>query len=148
MKFIAKVYEPMFEFNSKKYIRFIIPAKVSEIIERMHTSKSHLLMNQNIDNPLDGSTLTVKVPFRYRRVMCEVKGRPIQSLIRGDEVEVVVDFKSVWNAGNYSGFSWTLSSSSTGLIHGLIVGVVRHVNCLDDHHLLNPFKGLRAYPEV
>jgi hypothetical protein len=118
MKFIAKVHEPMFEFNSKKYIRFIIPAKVSEIIERMHTSKSHLLMNQNIDNPLDGSTLTVKVPFRYRRVMCEVKGRPIQSLIRGDEVEVVVDFKGVWNVGNYSGFSWTLSSSSTGLFTG------------------------------
>ena len=114
MKFIAKVLEPMFEFNSKKYIRFIIPAKVSEIIERMHTSKSHLLTNQNIDNPLDGSTLTVKVPFRYRRVMCEVKGRPIQSLIRGDEAEVVVDFKGVWNVGNYSGFSWTLSSSSTG----------------------------------
>ena len=80
----------------------------------MHTSKSHLLVNQNIDNPLDGSTLTVKVPFRYRRVMCEVKGRPIQSLIRGDEAEVVVDFKGVWNVGNYSGFSWILSSSSTG----------------------------------
>jgi len=54
------------------------------------------------------------VPFRYRRVMCEVKGRPIQSLIKDDEVEIVVDFKGVWNVGNYSGFSWTLSSSSTG----------------------------------
>ncbi len=113
MKFIAQVYEPMLEFNSKKYIRYIIPANVSEIIERMHTNKSHLLVNQNIDNPLDGKVLTVKVPFRYRRVMCEVKGRPIQSLIKGDEVEVVVDFKGVWNVGNYSGFSWILSSSSS-----------------------------------
>ena len=114
MKFIAQVYEPMFEFNSKKYIRYIIPANVSEIIERMHTNKSHLLVNQNIDNPLDGKVLTVKVPFRYRRVMCEVKGRPIQSLIKDDEVEVVVDFKGVWNVGTYSGFSWVLSSSSLG----------------------------------
>ena len=112
MKFIAKVHEPMFEFNSKKYIRFIIPAKVSEIIERMHTSKSHLLMNQNIDNPLDGSTLTVKVPFRYRRVMCEVRGRPLQSLIKGDEIDVDVQFKGAWNVGDYSGFSWLLSSST------------------------------------
>ncbi len=72
MKFIAKVYEPMYDFNDKKYIRYIIPVKVSEIIERMHTNKTHLLMNQNIDNPLDGTILTVKVPFRYRRVMCNV----------------------------------------------------------------------------
>jgi len=113
MKFVAKVHEPMYEFNDKKYIRFIIPSKVSEIIERIHTRKSHLLTNENVDIPLDGTILTVKVPFRYRRVMCDVKGRPVQSLIKGDEVEVEVDFKGVWNVGNYSGFSWILSSSST-----------------------------------
>ena len=111
MKFAAHVHEPIYDFNSKKYIRYIIPAKVSEIIERMHTNKWHLLANINIDNPLDGNILTVKVPFRYRRVMCNVKGRPIQSLIKGDDVEVEIDFKGVWNVGNYSGFSWTLSSS-------------------------------------
>ena len=80
----------------------------------MHANKLHLLMNKSVDNPLDGTILTVKVPFRYRRVMCEVKGRPIQSLIKDDEVEVVVDFKGVWNVGTYSGFSWILSGSSTG----------------------------------
>ncbi len=113
MKFVAKVYEPMFEFNNKKYIRLIIPAKVSEIVERMHTQKWHGLANQNIDNPLDGNILTVKVPFRYRRVMCEVRGRPVQSLIKGDDVEIEADFRGYWNVGNYSGFSWILSSSST-----------------------------------
>jgi hypothetical protein len=118
MKFVAKVYEPMYDFNSKKYIRFIIPTKVSEIIERMHTSRMQLLLNSNVDNPLDGDVLTVKVPFRYRRVMCEVKGRPVQSLIKGDEVEVTVDFKGVWNVGNHSGFSWVLSSSSMGASAG------------------------------
>lgn len=99
---------------TKKYIRFIIPDKVAEIIERMHTSKRHLLVNKIIDDPLDGRVLTVKVPFRYRRVMCEVKGRPIQSLIRGDEVNVDINFKGVWNVGDHSGFSWVLSSCSVG----------------------------------
>ena len=113
MKFVATIHEPMFDFNDKKYIRYIIPAKVSEIIERMRTNKWHLLANINIDNPLDGNILTVKVPFRYRRVMCEVKGRPIQSLIKGDDIEVEIDFKGVWNVGNYSGFSWILSNSSS-----------------------------------
>lgn len=113
MKFIAKVYEPMYDFNDKKYIRLVIPLKGAEIIERMHENRAHLLVNQNVDNPLDGRILTVKVPFRYRRVMCEVKGRPLQSLIKGDEVEVAVDFKGSWNVGNHSGFSWVLSSSTT-----------------------------------
>jgi hypothetical protein len=112
MKFVAKVYEPMYEFNNKKYIRLIIPAKVSEIIERIHAQKWYGLTDKNIDNPIDGNILTVKVPFRYRRVMCEVKGRPLQSLIKEDEIEVEVDFKGYWNVGNYSGFSWILSSSS------------------------------------
>lgn len=111
MKFVAKVHEPMYEFNDKKYIRFIIPSKVSEIIERMHSRKLHLLTNKNIDIPLDGNILTVKVPFRYRRVMCTVEGKPVQSLTKGDEVDVEVDFKGAWNVGNYSGFSWVLSSS-------------------------------------
>ena len=56
--------------------------------------------------------LTVKVPFRYRRVMCEVRGRPMQSLIKDDEVEVTTDFKGVWNVGGYSGYSWVLLSAS------------------------------------
>jgi hypothetical protein len=103
----------MYDFNDKKYIRFIIPSKVSEIIERMHGQRLHLLVNQNIDNPLDGKVLTVKVPFRYRRVMCKVEGRPIQSLKKDDETEVELDFKGIWNVGNHSGFSWILSSSST-----------------------------------
>ena len=114
MKFVATVHEPFYEHNSKKYIRFLIPDKVSEIIERMHAQRSHLLLNQHKDDPLDGRVLTVKVPFRYRRVMCEVKGRPVQSLIRGDEVEVVIEFRGIWNVENHSGFSWTLSSSSVG----------------------------------
>jgi len=110
MKVIAKVYEPMYDFNGKKYIRLTIPLKGAEIIEKMHENRMHLLVNQNVDNPLDGRVLTVKVPFRYRRVMCEVKGRPVQSLIKGDDVEVAVDFKGSWNVGNYSGFSWVMSS--------------------------------------
>jgi hypothetical protein len=113
MKFIAKVYEPMYDFNDKKYMRFTIPLKCAEIIERMHEIRSHLIVNQNVDNPLDGRVLTVKVPFRYRRVMCEVKGRPLQSLIKDDQVEIMVDFKGSWNVGNHSGFSWILSSCST-----------------------------------
>lgn len=112
MKFLAKVHTPMYDHNDKKYIRLVIPEKCVEIIQRMHINKTHLIQNERVDNPLDGRILTVKVPFRYRRVMCEVRGRPVQSLIKDDEVEVTTDFKGVWNVGGYSGYSWVLSSAS------------------------------------
>ena len=94
MKFTAKVYEPFYDHNDKKYIRFVIPQKVSEIIERMHASKIHLLLNQNIDNPLDGKVLTVKVPFRYRRVMCKFEGKPIKRLKIRQSIIKADDFKN------------------------------------------------------
>lgn len=109
MKFSAKVHEPMYEFNEKKYLRLVIPETCSDIIRRMHTSKAHLLTSvTHVDDALEGRVLKVKVPFRYRRVMCAVEGRPVQSLARGDEVEVEVEFKGAWNAGDHSGFAWVL----------------------------------------
>lgn len=110
MKFRATVHEPMFEYNNKKYIRLIIPDNCKEIINRMQSSKYHLLTNNVIDNPLDGNILTIKVPFRYRRVMCEVRGKPVQSLIKGDDVDIDTEYKGVWNVGNHSGYAWKLVS--------------------------------------
>ena len=112
MRFQAKVHTPMYDHNEKKYIRLVIPENCAEIVRRNHINKSRFIKNSHIDNPLEGRILTVKVPFRYRRVMCEVKGRPVQSLIKDDEVEVELEFAGTWNAGNYSGYAWKLSSIS------------------------------------
>jgi hypothetical protein len=109
MKFLATVYQPMYDHNDKKYIRLVIPEKCSEIVRRMQMNKSYLVKNERVDDPLDGNILTVKVPFRYRRVMCKVKGKPVQSLIKHDEVEVEIEFMGVWNVGEYSGYSWKLN---------------------------------------
>lgn len=120
MKFLARVYEPMYDFNNKKYLRVTVPTNVCQIIEKMHTSKRHLVLNKNIDDPLDGTVLKIKIPFRYRRVMCNVEGRPIQSLIKGDTIEMDIEFKGVWNVENHSGFSWVLSSSTFSSSSSLI----------------------------
>jgi len=110
MKFLANVHTPMYDHNDKKYIRLVIPENCAEIIRRNHINKSRFIKNSHIDNPLEGRILTVKVPFRYRRVMCRVEGEPIQSLVIGSEVEVDVEFTGVWNVGNYSGYTWKLTS--------------------------------------
>lgn len=110
MKFKALVHTPMYDHNDKKYIRLTIPETYSSAVKQIHLDKAFLIQNRHIDDPLDGRVLTVKVPFRYRRVMCPVEGKPIQSLEVGDEVDVVINYKGVWNVGNYSGYSWVLGS--------------------------------------
>lgn len=115
MKINCQIHEPMFDFNDKKYIRLIIPDDCKEIINRIHRNKNHIIRNSKIDNPIDGNILTIKVPFRYRRVMCEVKGNPVQSLIRGDTVDVTVEYMGVWNIGDYSGHSWKMTSIESSL---------------------------------
>ena len=110
MKFLATIHTPMYDHNDKMYIRLVIPEKCAEIVRKMHTNKSGLVKNGHIEDALDGRILTVKVPFRYRRVMCQVEGQPVQALTIGSEVEVDVEFAGVWNVGNYSGYSWKLVS--------------------------------------
>ena len=102
MKFLATVHTPMYDHNDKKYIRLVIPENYAKIIRDMHSK------NDTPFDPLNGCVLTVKIPFRYRRVMCVVKGQPVQSLVKGDEVNVEIKFKGYWVT---SGYSWVLVSS-------------------------------------
>ena len=106
----ATVYEPMYDYNEKKYLRISIPEKVSDYIRALHEKRSDTIMfPKTLDDPLEGNVLKVKVPFRYRRVMCNVDGdTPIQSLKKGDMVLVEIQFNGIWNAHEHSGYSWVL----------------------------------------
>ena len=107
MRFPCKVHTPMLDYNNKKYIRFLISDDVKQRIEYNHAKTP--LQGEKKEDPLEGNVLTVKVPFRYRRVMCTFEGVPVQSLKKGDEVEVDILFMGVWNYAEYSGYSWKLS---------------------------------------
>jgi len=111
MKCSVVVHQSMYDHNDKKYMRLLLPYSCAEHVAATHASKSHLLAHMNVVNPLEGLILTVKVPYRYRRVMCTVTGKPIQALEKGDVLEVDIEYKGVWNVGEYSGFSWLLKSS-------------------------------------
>lgn len=80
MKFRCKVHTPMYDYNGRKYIRFFIPEYVKK---RTKT------------NDEDG-LLTVKVPFKYRRVVCKFEGAPVQALEKDDEVDVEIVYTGVW----------------------------------------------------
>jgi hypothetical protein len=109
------VHEPMYEYNSRKYIRIEVDNRTRDYIQGLHESKSKFIMNKNVDDPLSGNVLTIKVPFRYRRVMCIVEGdTPVQSLTKGDEVKILAIFNGAWNVANHSGYAWTIKTIKTG----------------------------------
>ena len=46
---------------------------------------------------IENKVTRVKIPFRYNRVMCSVKGlKTVQELAVGDEVEIILD-KKIWD---------------------------------------------------
>ena len=107
MRFSCKVHTPMFDCNDKKYIRFVISDDVKQRIQ--FTQSRYQLKEIYKNNPLEGNVITVKVPFRYRRVMCTFEGVPTQSLKKDDQVDVDITFMGMWTRGDYCGYSWKLS---------------------------------------
>ena len=107
MRFLCKVHTPMFDHNDKKYIRFFISDAVKQRIQFAH-SRNPLDREHRLD-PLEGNVLTVKVPFRYRRVMCTFEGVPVQSLQKDDTVDVDVTYMGMWTHEAYCGYTWKLT---------------------------------------
>lgn len=57
-------------------------------------------------NPLDDNILSVKIPYRYNRVDCQVLGiTPVEDLQPGDEIFTTVQFCGAWKSGLYWRFN-------------------------------------------
>tara|TARA_Y100000389_G_scaffold191394_1_gene217529 strand:+ start:5845 stop:6198 length:354 start_codon:yes stop_codon:yes gene_type:complete len=107
MKFPCKVHTPMYDCNEKKYIRFFIPDGVKQRIHR--TQSRYQLKELHKDDPLEGNVLTVKIPYKYKRVACTFEGAPVQSLEKGDDVDVIIEYMGMWTHGDYCGYAWKLT---------------------------------------
>lgn len=101
------VYEPMYEHNGKHYLRVTLNDAITRRIQ--YTQMKNPIDAKHIDNPLIGNVLTIKVPYRYNRVMCRFEGAPVQSLKRGDMVNLDMIFMGRWFAGEYSGYTWKMT---------------------------------------
>ena len=105
---------PLFTLNNKKYLSIDINTRTYEQIIYIH-KKSQKVVNHLVD-PLEGTILKVKVPFRYNRVMCNVSGeKTIQELVKGDLVSVTLDYCGWWEKNGYGGPSWKLCQARSAL---------------------------------
>tara|TARA_B100001121_G_scaffold310555_1_gene342481 strand:- start:526 stop:861 length:336 start_codon:yes stop_codon:yes gene_type:complete len=92
----ATVEQPFYDYNGKKYIRIILTEKVASEIRKIHdTSTKGFVMDS-----LEGTILTVKVPWRYRKVDCKVFGiTPVEAIEKGDQMDVTIEFCGAWDKG-------------------------------------------------
>lgn len=107
--FPTKVCSPMHEHNKKKYMHFELTPYILERIKDIH-EESKVFMTSKVINTCEGSTIRVKVPYKYNRVTCIVLGKTIQELALGDLVDIEIQYCGVWNVGGFSGPSWKLNS--------------------------------------
>ena len=104
------IAEPM-HGETKRYLSLELDSDSIKMVKMNH-SKKVLAVNKLID-PLDGTSLKVKIPFRYNRVMCKVTGdKTIQEMVKGDQVLVALKYCGWWESGEFGGPSWKLVSIS------------------------------------
>ena len=61
----ATVYEPMYDYNEKKYIRVSLPDKVRDYIRELHEHKTGVvLFPQKLDDPLAVSYTHLTLPTK------------------------------------------------------------------------------------
>jgi hypothetical protein len=111
----AVVHQPMYEHNDKKYLRIRVPPDMAQYVARMEAKNAYKLnKDARVYEDFFNDILVVKVPFRYRRVMCPVFGdKPVQELVEGDVVQVDIDYTGTWTAGNCTGHSWKIKNIYT-----------------------------------
>jgi hypothetical protein len=100
----------MYTKNLKKYLDIELdPSSFAKVRDTHKQSSAYFKKNSKVIDPLVGTTLTVKVPWKYDRVTCTVTGnKTIQELVEGDKVSATLEFCGIWNVNNFCGPSWKL----------------------------------------
>ena len=101
------VAKAMYTNNNKKYLGI-------NVDEPQRFYKPPQQNVRDFINPLNGNVLTVKIPFRYNRVMCSVTGgKTLQELVVGDEIDITITFGGYWLVNGFGGPSWKADRVTT-----------------------------------
>ena len=102
---------PLYTHNGKKYINFKLPRPAVASVKDAHQSVADALVTRNVQDPLSGDVLKVKIPWKGRNPICSVVGeKTLSGLVEGDQVKVGLEFCGAWIISDFSGTSWKLIS--------------------------------------
>lgn len=109
-EFSCAIDQPMKDVSGKKYIFLQLSEAVRTRVHGVHMDSNQHLHGKLV-NVLEGSTLKVKVPYKYNKVTCKVLGnKAVQELAKGDQVKVTIEYCGVWAVNGYCGPSWKVFS--------------------------------------
>jgi hypothetical protein len=99
---------PVFAKNDKRYINVVLN---STDVGKVREVQRGPLVASNVISSLEGSVLTLKVPYRYNRITCKVLGnKTLHELVKGDSITTNVEYCGIWNVNDFCGHSWKLVS--------------------------------------
>jgi len=101
MKLQCTIHKPLTCINGRYYI----------FLNLLSQSDIQKCTKKNVDiNPLQGSVLKVKVPFRYNRIMCKTDGiKTIHEALEGDHIMVDIEYTGEWSIDDTThGSTWKL----------------------------------------
>lgn len=105
------VSDSFYTKNNKKYIDVELSDSDFIRVACMHKESENYLTKKNIQNPLEGNILKIKVPFYRNRVSCKINGDTIiQDYKKGQKFNGVITYCGVWTFGDFCGLSWKLKS--------------------------------------
>lgn len=110
----VKIHTPLYTHNNKKYIEIELPPVMRKRVTDLHNECTEYMNAPNVQIPLNGSILKVKIPTKGRNFLCTIKGvKTISELSQGDVVNVTIGFCGSWVVGDFCGVSWKLTSILT-----------------------------------
>jgi len=105
LSFDSVVFKAMYDYEGRKYMDICIPSNVSADIKQIH-EKEQARRTIPLGHSLWGNVLRVKIPYRYKRVNCDVLGiTPVQELKETDEISNVIEFSGGWHTGMFWKFT-------------------------------------------
>ena len=111
--FSCNIHKLLFDRNKKKYLELKLSLDDIKKVNQEHFKTSKFIQNKKIKNPLEEDILEVKIPFRYKKISCDVRGdKTIHELCIDDRVQVSLEYCGVWNIGEWSGFAWKINELS------------------------------------
>jgi len=95
----------MYDREGRKYMDICVPQDVAAHVTKIHENEQ-ARRTIPIGNSLWGNVLCVKVPYRYKRVDCDVLGiTPVQDMQEADEISNVIEFSGGWHTGMFWKFT-------------------------------------------
>lgn len=102
LMFKSKVHRPMYTINSRKYMDIKLERSIAEKVQEIQSSERVSLGS----NPLNDDVLVVKVPWRYKKVDCDIIGiTPVQEMKEGDDIWSGIEYCGLWATGHHWKFA-------------------------------------------